>query len=84
MDAKRKLTAKELAALLSDPSWRSPLPPLMTIDEVATALRVSKDTVYAWSSQGLLDDCKLKVGRKRLIIRDKFFNRLINEGLHAD
>jgi excisionase family DNA binding protein len=56
----------------------------MTIDEVAAALRVSKDTVYAWSSQGRLDDCKVKVGRKRLILRDKFVKRLINEGLHAD
>jgi excisionase family DNA binding protein len=84
MDAKRLLTAKELAAMLSDPGWGTPPPPLMTIDEVAAALRVSKDTVYGWSSQGLLDDCKVKVGRKRLIIRDKFFHTLINEGLHDD
>lgn len=84
MDAKRKLTAKELADLLGDPNWRSPLPPHLTPKDIATALGVSVNTVYAWSSQGLLDNCKVQVGKYRRIVRDKFFQKLINEGLYDD
>jgi excisionase family DNA binding protein len=84
MDAKHKLTGKELADLLNDPNWRSPLPPLLTPKDIATALGVSVNTVYAWSSQGRLDECKVQVGKYRRFLRDKFFQLLINEGLHAD
>ena len=84
MDAKPLLSAKELTALLADPAWGTALPPLMTADEVAAAVRVSVNTVYAWSSQGLLDGCKVQVGKHRRFLRETFFQRLINEGLHAD
>jgi excisionase family DNA binding protein len=84
MDAKPLLTAKELAALIADPAWGSGLPPLLTNTHIANILNVPKSTVYAWSSQGRLDGLKVQVGKHRRFLREKFFQRLINEGLHVD
>ena len=84
MDAKPSLNAKELAAMFSDPVWATKFPPLLTAAEAAELARVPKQTVYAWSSQGLLNGCSKKVGKHLRIVRDKFIQRIINEGIHGD
>ena len=84
MDAHSPLTAKDVAAMFADPAWAAKFPPLLTVDEAAQLARVPKQTVYAWSSQGLLKGCSQKVGKHLRILRDKFMLKLFNEGLHAN
>ena len=83
MDAHPALTAKEAAALFTDPAWAAQFPPVLTVDEAARLARVPKQTVYAWSSQGLLKGCSQRAGKRLLILRDKFMLKLFNEGIHA-
>ncbi len=64
--------------------WATKFPPVLTVDEAAQLARVPKQTVYAWSSQGLLKGCSRKVGRHLRILRDKFVLKIFNEGLHAN
>jgi excisionase family DNA binding protein len=84
MDAHSPLTAKDVAAMFADPAWAAKFPPLLTVDEAAQLARVPKQTVYAWSSQGLLKGCSRKVGKHLRILRDKFILKIFNEGLHGD
>ena len=84
MDAHSPLTAKDVAAMFADPAWAAKFPPLLTVDEAAQLARVPKQTVYAWSSQGLLKGCSQKVGKHLRILRDKFMLKLFNEGLHGN
>ncbi len=84
MDAQPPLTAKDVAAMFADPAWAAKFPPLLTVDEAAQLARVPKQTVYAWSSQGLLKGCSRKVGKHLRILRDKFILKIFNEGLHGD
>ncbi len=80
-----ELTPKEVAAMFSDPIWSAKFPPLLTVDEAAVLARVPKQTVYAWSSQGLLKGCSHKVGKHLRVLRDKFIQKLFSEGgLHGD
>ena len=78
------LTAKEVSAMFSDPSWSAKFPPLLTVDEAAELAQVPKQTVYSWSSQGLLKGCSRKVGKHLRVLRDKFILKLCNEGLHGN
>ena len=84
MDAHSLLTAKDVAAMFTDPASAAKFPPLLTVDEAAQLARVPKQTVYAWSSQGLLKGCSRKVGKHLRILRDKFILKIFNEGLHGD
>ncbi|MFT3880600.1 MAG: helix-turn-helix domain-containing protein [Gemmatales bacterium] len=55
-------------------------PPIyMTVNEVVDFLKVAKSTLYEWSSRGLLDQCKRKVGRQIRINRECLL-RLIDRG----
>ena len=76
-----KLTAKELAAAFSDPTWSKKYPPLMSIDQTAELLQISKDTIYDWRSRGLLKGCCRKVGKHLRFFRDRLIQKLMNEGL---
>ena len=80
----RLLNNTELAAFIADAAWPFPLPPMLTAHQVAKALNVSVHTVYGWSSQGLLDACKVSVGKHRRFLRDKFFDLIINGRLHGN
>lgn len=84
MDAHSHLTAKDVAAMFADPAWAAKFPPLLTVDEAAQLVQVPKQTVYAWSSQGLLKGCSRKAGKHLRILRDKFILKIFNEGLHGD
>ena len=84
MDAPPLLTAKDLVAMFVDPAEAVKFPPVLTVDEAAQLARVPKQTVYGWSSQGLLKGCSRKVGKRLLILRDKFMQKIFNEGLYAN
>jgi len=69
--------------MFADPTAAAKFPPLLTVDEAAQLARVPKQTVYGWSSQGLLKGCSQKVGKHLRILRDKFILKIFNEGLHG-
>jgi excisionase family DNA binding protein len=50
-------------------------PTLLTVDEVADLLRVSRDTVYAWTGEGRLPK-PIRVGR-RLVWRAEAIEDLL-------
>ena len=78
------MTAKDVAALFEDPVWSSTYPPILSVDQAASLAQVPKATVYAWSSQGLLEGCSRRLGKHLRIVRDAFVRKLFNEGLHGD
>lgn len=84
MDAHSHLTAKEVAVMFSDPESAAKFPPVLTVDEAAQLARVPKQTVYGWSSQGLLKGCSRRVGKHLRILRDKFILKIFNEGLYGE
>ena len=83
-DSGCNLTAKEVAAALSDPAWAATFPPILTVDQAAALFQVPKQTVYAWSSQGLLKGCARRAGKHLRIFRDRLITRIFNEGLHGN
>ena len=82
MDANIKFSAKELASLFADPHWASRFPPILTPDQAAEPLQVPKQTLYDWSSRGLLNSCKARVGKHLRLARDRLLQRFFNERFH--
>jgi excisionase family DNA binding protein len=82
-DGGSRLTPKEASDLFVDPIWASTFPPIITVDEAAALVRVPKQTVYAWSSQGLLKCCSFKAGKHLRILRNKFLQKLANGELYG-
>lgn len=58
--------------------YRRKYPPLLLIHEAAEIARVPKQTMYDWSSRGLLDALKVKRGRRVLFLRDAFIRYVID------
>jgi excisionase family DNA binding protein len=82
MDA--KLTIKEAAALFTDPLWAEKYPPLLNVEQAADLLKVPRNTIYAWSSQGLLDACKVRAGKHLRLLRDRLIQTLSEGKLHGN
>jgi excisionase family DNA binding protein len=78
-DNNQRLSAKEAAAMFSDPQWAERFPPLLTLNQAADLLQVPKQTLYDWSSRGLLAGCKVKVGKHLRLHRDRLVQRFFNE-----
>ena len=77
------LTLEEANAVFDDPTWSAKFPPFLTKQHVAELLEVPISTVYAWSSQGLLDPCKVRAGKHLRFLRNRFV-QLVSEGkLHG-
>jgi len=82
MDA--RLTLKEAAAFFTDPLWAGKYPPLLTVDQAAALLQVPRNTIYAWSSQGLLDSCKMRMGKHIRLSRDRLLQTISEGKLHGN
>lgn len=78
------LTAKEAAALFADPAWAARFPPLLGVGQVAELCQVPEQTVYGWSSRGVLDPCKVKVGKYRRFFRDRLIQLLSEDKLNGN
>jgi excisionase family DNA binding protein len=74
-----KLADKRIAAFFAAPAWAERFPPFLTADQAAELAQIPKQTIYSWSSRGLLADCSVRVGKHLRIIRDDFV-RLILAG----
>ncbi len=77
-DDTRCLTQEVLVRLASDPDWVTKYPPILTVDQAANLVIVSKHTIYAWSSEGKLARCSNKSSGVLRILRDKFLLQFFN------
>ena len=76
------LTAQDVANAFAEPVWAAKFPPVLTIDQAAELLQIPKQTLYDWSSRGLLRGCCRKVGKHLRFFRDKLLFLIFNEGLN--
>jgi hypothetical protein len=83
-DASFKLTDREIAAMFSHPVDAERFPPVMTLEEAATLLRIPAETLRDWRSRGLLTDCSRKLGKHVRFVRDRVVKKVFNDGLRAD
>jgi excisionase family DNA binding protein len=73
-------TLQEIASFFLEPCWAARFPPVLTSVQAADLLQLSKQTIYDWSSRGLLDDCKARVGKHLRLPRDLFVLKAFNQG----
>lgn len=76
------LTPREIANAFADPGWGNRFPPVLSIDQAVDLLQVPKNTIYSWSSRGLLRGCSRKVGKHLRFFRDRLLDRVFNEGFN--
>ncbi|MBV08100.1 helix-turn-helix domain-containing protein [Rubinisphaera sp.] len=77
------LTKAEITQMFSEGIYADRFPPIMSLDEAADMLRVSKDTLRDWRSRGLLSGCCRKVGKHLRFTRDRLIKKVFNDGLHS-
>jgi excisionase family DNA binding protein len=80
MDA--KLTIKELGQIFGDSPWAERFPPILNVDQAADLLQVPKQTIYDWSSRGLLDGCKARIGKHLRLFRDRLLQKICLGDFH--
>ena len=83
-DESFRLTDREIAGMFSHPVDAERYPPVMTLAEAATLLRVPAETLRDWRSRGLLTECSRKVGKHVRFFRDRLLRKVFNDGLRAD
>ncbi|WP_020467948.1 helix-turn-helix domain-containing protein [Zavarzinella formosa] len=71
------LTVDEIQAAFHGP-WADSYPPVLTPDQLALLCRVSKKTIYGWSSEGRLDAAKFRAGKHLRFWRDRALISLFN------
>ena len=80
-DESLKLTDREIDEAFLAPNWAERFPPVISVDQAADLLGVPKQTIYSWSSRGLLKGCGRKVGRHLRMFRNRLLKRAFNEGI---
>lgn len=71
-------TPDEIAAAFANEDWQRRYPPVLTVDQAAELLQVSKKTLYDWSSRRLLTRCSRRVGRHLRFFRDRLIDVIFN------
>ena len=56
--------------------WAEKFPPILTVKQAAELAQVPVNTIYTWSSQGLMKKCSVRAGKHLRIFRDKFYQSL--------
>jgi hypothetical protein len=83
-DESLNLTAREVTTAFADGAWATAFPPILNCDQAAALLQVPKQTIYDWSSRGLLRGCSRRIGKHLRFVRDRLIAKIFNEGLYAD
>jgi excisionase family DNA binding protein len=76
-----KLTPAEISRAFADPHWAAAFPPVLSVPQAAQLASVPTGTIYSWSSAGRLKGVARRVGKHLRIFRDRFVQRLFNEGI---
>ena len=72
------LTDDEVRRAFGDLEWAKRYSPVLNVAGAAKLAGVSENTIYDWSSRGLLKGCSRRVGRRLRIFRDRFLKFLFN------
>jgi excisionase family DNA binding protein len=73
----RKLSRDEISAALG-PDVSSPVPAILSPEELASVVGLSIKTIYDWIAKGRLDGAFRKRGKHNLIWRDRALDLLFN------
>lgn len=77
-DAGLGLSPKEITDAFDDPNWAEIYPPILSTDQAAALLQIPKNTLYAWSSSGLLKGCGRRMGKHLRFFRNRLLAHLFN------
>lgn len=58
--------------------YRERYQPLISVEEAAEIAHVPRATIHSWSSAGLLDEFKVRRGRRVLFSRDAFVEFMVS------
>ena len=75
-----RLTDEEISELF-DAEYAAKFPPILTVEQAAELLQLSKSTLYEWRSRGLLDNCSRKTGKHVRFVRNRLIQTVFNGGL---
>ena len=73
------LEDSEVSGMFADPQWEQKFPPILLLEQAAELASVSTQTIYDWSSRGLLANCATKRGKRLRILRDRFVKFLFSD-----
>ncbi|MFO0812012.1 MAG: hypothetical protein U0796_02270 [Gemmatales bacterium] len=73
-----QLLKRHVNELKQDAEFSSKHSPLMDVAATARFLNTSTDTIYKLSSKGIFDNCKCRVGRRRLFLRNCVLDQLVD------
>jgi len=79
-----RLTAAEVASLFSSTELARRYPPIMNVQQAAELLQVPVNTIYDWSSRGLLKGCARRMGKHLRFFRQRLIQQMFNEGLQNE
>lgn len=77
-----RLNATEVAITFSPTELAHRYPPILTVRQTAELLQVPQNTIYDWSSRGLLAGCARRVGKHLRVYRDRLIHKVFNEGIN--
>lgn len=69
---KSNLSSSEIAKAYSSPESSQRFPPVLSVEQAADLARVPTNTIYDWSSRGLLKEVAHRKGKRLRIFRDRF------------
>ncbi len=76
-ERKRKLSRTEIAKAFADGTGAQ-FPPIMTVEQLAALLQISRKTLYEWAEHGRLDGAFRKRGKHILFWRDRAIDIIFN------
>lgn len=73
-----RLDQSEISTALAIGDWASRFPLILNVDQAAELLHTKKQTIYAWSSQGRLEGCAFRAGKRLCLWRDRLIELATN------
>jgi excisionase family DNA binding protein len=77
----QRLTSAEIQIAFDDEAMRTAFPPILSPELLAQLLGLSVSTIYLWIAKGKLAGAVTKVGKHRLIWRNRAIETLFTRGI---
>ncbi len=75
---RRKILTKDEITHPFEGEWGDRYPPILTVEQAAKLLQISRSTLYEWLKKGRLDGAYRKRGKHILLWRDKIIEIIFN------
>ena len=73
----KKLSKTEIQQAFAEDTGL-PVPPILTVEQLAQLVQIPKKTIYEWCSKGRLDGSFRKRGKRTLFWRDRAIDLIFN------